>query len=210
MRADLAGEGENMRWFGWQEAPQSAANAATEGTMLERLAEPQHPQLALLLDYWEEKRGAGRTMPARGDISPTDIPRLMPHLVLFDILEDGKDGQIRVFGSELTEMVGEDRTGMRLSQINCQRQEQSAQNIRLRWLNIFHLTVAEKAPTFVKAPMSNSGRDFMIFHGACLPLCGKDSEEMKQILGILVTLPRSADELLPPPVPYGTEAPGFI
>jgi|GEM_PF-902321 len=188
-----------MRWFRTSQASLEHDNAANEGAGFTRLAEPQHPQVALLLDYWEEKRGPSRAMPARSDIKPTDIPSLMPYLILFDVLNEGEDGYIRVFGSELSELVGEDRTGMRLSEIECQRTDQTARNIRSRWLTSFQLSVHEKRPAFMKAPMNNIGRDFMIIHAAGFPLSGGTGEEPKQVLSIMTALAKDADDLLPPP-----------
>lgn len=189
-----------MRWFGLQQQiPSRRAQSGEEGADFIRLAEPQHPQIALLLDYWEEKRGPARSMPARGDISPTDIPSIMPHLVLFDILEDGADGYIRVFGSELGVLFGEDRTGLRLSQIQCQREDQPARNIRARWLSAFQISVREKVPAFIKLPMNNVGRDLMIVHAAGFPLSGGADDVPKQVLSIVAALPKNADDLLPPP-----------
>ncbi|MGK2741060.1 PAS domain-containing protein [Tepidicaulis sp. LMO-SS28] len=188
-----------MRWFRLGQASLEQDNHGSEGAAYTRLAEPQHPQIALLLDYWEEKRGPARRMPARSDIKPTDIPSLMPYLILFDVLNEGEDGYIRVFGSELSELIGEDRTGMRLSEIECQRTDQPARNIRSRWLTSFQLSVYEKVPAFMKAPMNNVGRDFMIIHAAGFPLSGDTGEEPKQVLSIMTALAKDADDLLPPP-----------
>ncbi len=63
--------------------------------------------LSALLDYWRSKL-AGRAMPRRADIEPTEIPQLLPHLQLVDRV----DGRFRyrlagtaivaAYGSELT------------------------------------------------------------------------------------------------------------
>jgi hypothetical protein len=42
------------------------------------------PEQRQLYDYWQGK-AAGRAMPARGDIQPTHIPRILPCISLLDV-----------------------------------------------------------------------------------------------------------------------------
>ncbi|MDP6690000.1 MAG: PAS domain-containing protein [Alphaproteobacteria bacterium] len=59
------------------------------------------------LDYWQRLRGE-RNMPARKDLNPADIPRLLPKLMLADVSDpeaDSKDPHIR-FRLVGTEVVG--------------------------------------------------------------------------------------------------------
>jgi hypothetical protein len=58
--------------------------------------------------YWLARRGL-RSMPARGDLNPGDIPALLPHLMLVDKLADGF--RYRLVGSSITREVGHDATG---------------------------------------------------------------------------------------------------
>jgi len=75
---------------------------------------PQMPKdFSLLLAYWAGKR-AGRAMPSRADIDPTELPgRLWPHLMLLDVLREG--GRIRfryrLVGSVFEEAFGRNPTG---------------------------------------------------------------------------------------------------
>ncbi len=61
-----------------------------------------------LYRYWLAKRG-GRTMPARRDIDPTEIPPLLPYL---GIIEHA-DGELRyrLIGTALGQQLGRDVTG---------------------------------------------------------------------------------------------------
>jgi hypothetical protein len=61
-----------------------------------------------LFAYWLSKRGS-RAMPARRDINPADIPRLLPFLVLVEKV----DGELRyrLVGSAIARAVGYDPTG---------------------------------------------------------------------------------------------------
>lgn len=70
----------------------------------------QDKQLLALYDYWLRKRGA-RTMPARADIDPTEIPKLLPLILLIDVLETG-EFRYRLTGTEIVSNFGSNVTGM--------------------------------------------------------------------------------------------------
>ncbi|GAB4391829.1 MAG: hypothetical protein Tsb0032_05170 [Kiloniellaceae bacterium] len=67
------------------------------------------PLLAELFSYWSE-RCRGRKAPARADIDPIDIPHLLPHLALTEIVPtDNPDGfriRYRLAGTEIEERFG--------------------------------------------------------------------------------------------------------
>lgn len=65
--------------------------------------------LAELWRYWNAKRSA-RAMPLRKEISPLDIPRLLPHLSLVDRLPSGQF-RYRLVGTAVAEAYGFDPTG---------------------------------------------------------------------------------------------------
>src|SRR5579885_3127635 len=46
-------------------------------------------RLQQVYDYWRGKTGA-RGLPSRRDIDPTEIPHLLPHLMLVDVLGNGR------------------------------------------------------------------------------------------------------------------------
>jgi hypothetical protein len=66
------------------------------------------------LDYWDSKR-AGRRMPRRRDIDPLEIPQLLSHVVLIDVLRDPLDFRYRLIGTAITARMGRDCTGEILS-----------------------------------------------------------------------------------------------
>jgi hypothetical protein len=73
------------------------------------MAEPAPVSFHLdLYRYWLSKRG-GRTMPARGDIDPADIPALLPYLGIVDKI----DGQLRyrLVGTDIVRQYGRELTG---------------------------------------------------------------------------------------------------
>lgn len=76
------------------------------------------PGFALLHRYWESKRRGGR-LPARVQIDPTEIPALLPQLLLFEVVA-GRDGprfRFRLAGTAFTNLVGRDVTGYCLDEL---------------------------------------------------------------------------------------------
>ena len=75
------------------------------------------PRLQSLHAYWNDRR-AGRDMPARSDIDPIDIPRLLPNLLLIDVEPGTRRLKVRVAGTTVVEMYGSDYTGRYLDEID--------------------------------------------------------------------------------------------
>lgn len=68
------------------------------------------PLLLQIYDYWNSLR-AGRRMPARKDIDPTQLPRHLPDLMLIDVLSKPIRFRYRLIGSRIVEASAENRTG---------------------------------------------------------------------------------------------------
>jgi hypothetical protein len=62
------------------------------------IAQHRHSQVRELYCYWDGKRG-GRRMPARADIDPSEIARLLPHLLLVDVERDPLRFRCRLAGT---------------------------------------------------------------------------------------------------------------
>jgi hypothetical protein len=73
------------------------------------------PRLADALAYWRGKRGS-RAMPGRADIDPVEIPKLLPHVMLVDVLGPGSY-RYRLIGSENANEHGINATGLSLDQV---------------------------------------------------------------------------------------------
>ena len=74
------------------------------------------------LEYWQSLRGP-RRMPARKDLNPADIPRLLPKLMLADVgrVDAGTDFppiRFRLVGTEVVGRFGYELTGCSLSEID--------------------------------------------------------------------------------------------
>ena len=70
-------------------------------------------RLLALYSYWESKRG-DRSMPARADIDPAEIPSLLSIILLMDTSTAG-EYRYRLVGTEIVRWLGRDTTGQTFS-----------------------------------------------------------------------------------------------
>lgn len=149
------------------------------------LAAPTNANVARLIAYWHQKRGQ-RTMPERKDIIPREIITLLPYTVIYDVLDDGADFRVRVFGTALVELVGEERTGKRVSEFgdHC-NPPTNAEIVRRRWMDGLSASYASGVPECVTGLMSSSRRSYITWHGVSCPL-GPDGQKPAQMLGLMI------------------------
>ena len=76
----------------------------------------RYDSLLQALAYWDSKR-RGRPMPARRDLDPIEIPRLLPRIILTDVLRDPLDFRYRLIGTEVVAVARRDFTGSRFSEM---------------------------------------------------------------------------------------------
>lgn len=75
------------------------------------LRDPRYPDLEDVLDYWEAKRG-GRFAPSRADIEPLDLLRVLPRIMIADVLSDPLDFRYRLSGTAIADVHGTEMTGL--------------------------------------------------------------------------------------------------
>jgi PAS domain-containing protein len=73
------------------------------------------PRLRQVYDYWRCK-ATGRAMPRRADIDPTEIPNLLPDVMLVDVLPQGRY-RYRLIGTENALAQGMSATGRYLDEV---------------------------------------------------------------------------------------------
>ncbi|HUK61161.1 MAG TPA: PAS domain-containing protein [Stellaceae bacterium] len=73
-------------------------------------------RLVRLYQYWLAQRGA-RRMPSRADIDPLEMRFILGHLMLIDVSHPGPEFRVRLQGSELSWWIGQELTGMNLSDV---------------------------------------------------------------------------------------------
>lgn len=66
--------------------------------------------------YWDRIR-AGHAMPRREDIDPAEIPRLLPFVMLVDVLEKPLDFKFRLVGTAIQSIVAGNYLGRRFSEL---------------------------------------------------------------------------------------------
>jgi hypothetical protein len=67
------------------------------------------------LDYWR-RQAAGKAMPRRAEIDPIDIPKLLPDVMLVEVLPSGRY-RYRLIGTENAEAHGINATGRYLDEV---------------------------------------------------------------------------------------------
>ena len=74
---------------------------------------PTHTEI---LAYWDRKRG-GRRMPARANIDPMEIPHLLGHVMLLDVLGPPLDFRYRLLGDDILLRARPGLKGQRFGEI---------------------------------------------------------------------------------------------
>lgn len=69
--------------------------------------------LSDLYGYWVGLRKNG-AIPSRSDLDPTDIPKLLPYVILAECYDEGRRIKFRLTGSDIAFTQGADLTGLYL------------------------------------------------------------------------------------------------
>jgi len=85
------------------------ARSPTAAEIEARIAEC-HPDIHVIMAYWRGK-AAGRRMPKRGDIDPSDLKPYLPRISLIDVVADERRFVYRLVGTEEVALRGYDPTG---------------------------------------------------------------------------------------------------
>jgi hypothetical protein len=70
----------------------------------------------MLFDYWLSAAGS-RQMPARSDIDPQGVTKLLPHIGLIDVANGLEEARFRLAGTKLHDIYGREITGQKLGQV---------------------------------------------------------------------------------------------
>ncbi len=79
--------------------------------------EAQTPELQFLLDHWQRLRDGAALAPAE-KITPFDMRPALGHVALVDVLEEGRNGRFRLFGSKIAQRAGIDMTGQLIGDLD--------------------------------------------------------------------------------------------
>jgi len=71
-----------------------------------------HPKIAAIHAYWQSRRPSPDRLPGRAAIDPAEIPTLLPHIFLLDVIEHPLRMRYRLVGSTLVLAGGRELTGL--------------------------------------------------------------------------------------------------
>jgi len=146
-------------------------NRTETGAFRAQLVVPEQRQL---YDYWLDK-AAGRKMPTRADILPTQIPRILPSISLVDIEPELGRSRVRLAGTRLREIYDREITGMCIEDLDWGDK-------RDYWLASYRRTVESAVPTqgIIRGPRIH--KEHLVQYWLKLPLCSDDSGQIKILL----------------------------
>jgi PAS domain len=142
------------------------------GAFRAQLVVPEHRQL---FDYWLHCCG-GRRVPCRGDIKPSQIPRLLPGISLIDVAEDLAKSTVRLAGTRLREIHDREITGLTVEALEWGNKHEY-------WLAAYRRTVEQGEPTqgVLKGPRVQ--KDHMVQYWLRLPISREGNGSVDMVLG---------------------------
>lgn len=143
------------------------------------------PEQRQLYDYWLSCAN-GKELPARSDINPAQIPRLLPYLSLLDVAADIEASRVRLAGTRLRDVYDREITGLPLSEIDLGSK-------RDYWLAAYRHTAFDAKPTqgIVRGPLLN--KEHLVQYWLRLPLVS-ETGSVNMVLGLDVFLSAMDEE----------------
>ncbi|MBN9571278.1 MAG: PAS domain-containing protein [Alphaproteobacteria bacterium] len=145
--------------------------------------DPAHlanPTLAVLLDYWNAKRGA-RPMPARKDIRPNELKEHLGWVNLVDVLPGGQDFRYRLIGTLVTEYFLAESTGQTVSQAFARW----GSAVQSTVLQLFSATARNRKVIHASGAPNTLARGFEAYESLFFPL-SDDGETVNVIMNAFV------------------------
>ena len=132
---------------------------------------------SFLLDlyaYWNARRG-DRPVLDRADIDPVNIPTLLPHLYITDVLPS-REFRVRLIGTHMVQRLGWDPTGKKISEI--------LSGSYLAYVHSFlRAAVDARNPVFCESNYSIPGKDYLRVKRLILPMTHGGSEIALLLIG---------------------------
>jgi hypothetical protein len=136
----------------------------------------QHPVLAFLKDYWNSRK-AGRPLPSRADIKPSDLKQHLGWIILLDALPDYADFRYRTIGTRVAQYFLADSTGKTLSEAFGSYGEAAVNGV----LSVHRKAAQDKTIVRAFGGAGWLGRSFLDFDALFLPL-SDDGQAVNMIL----------------------------
>jgi len=139
------------------------------------------PLLAELYQYWSNRR-AQRSLPARSDIDPVDIPQLLPHIALTEIVPspDGKEPRFRyrLAGTQIEERFGCPLTNRFLDEIK--------QGEYLTYIqSLYRQVMTGLAPVYAESSFEAGDSNTLLAKRLMLPLSDDQRNVNMVLIGVL-------------------------
>jgi hypothetical protein len=157
----------------------------TEGMTLDWSCTTDLAEVRRAFCYWDRKR-AGRELPARSDIIPSEIKDILPIVQLYDLLEHALAYRVRLLGTRIAKAFPESPTGQIFD-------GRSAHTLVKRMLMVFGHVARERRPLIARA--TNTAIDSLSFaaiESIYLPLSESGAEVDIVFAATVVKPPRSA------------------
>lgn len=130
-------------------------------------------ELRELYDYWLSKCQDGG-LPARRDIDAVEIPRLLRHLALLEVVGDAEDFVFVLAGGRIEEVHGRSLRGVRLGDL--QKAFEKAPSA-----DSYVAAVRSRAPQYQQASLKEYGKADWACRRLILPL-SSDGERVDSLL----------------------------
>ncbi len=127
-------------------------------------------------DYWNQKRGS-KAMPARDDIDPSEILKILPHVFLLDVRPEPLDFRYRLIGTKMDEHMMGSYTGLWMSEIPHQKAPSRI------WASCRQV-VEQKQPLSSDTPYVGKHKEFLTTEDLIMPL----SDDGEQVSMLFVTV----------------------
>lgn len=125
-------------------------------------------------DYWRSKGWPDR-IPARADIKPMEIPKLLPNVILLDVREEPRDFCYRLIGTGVVHHLAEDITGQWMSKIEHQRPPS-------RIWESCEKVVETRCPYLSSVPYVGPHAEFLYGEDIILPLADESGDVEKLLV----------------------------
>ncbi|HEY5336647.1 MAG TPA: PAS domain-containing protein [Rhizomicrobium sp.] len=135
-----------------------------------------HPTLTFLHDYWNAKRG-DRKMPARKDVSPSDLRQHLGWIFLADVLPDADDFRYRLVGNLVGSYFGLNGTHQTLREVFAPFGRETVEGTLL----IYRKVVSGQLPVRVTGQTNWDGKGLEPYETVYLPL-SDDGQTANMIL----------------------------
>jgi hypothetical protein len=156
-----------------REDPEFLAKLAVAGVRPSMDLTPADPALQQLLDYWTSKLN-GRAMPSRADIDPTEIPHLLPDLLLAEVHYEPRRYRWRLIGTAVTGILGRDSTNKWFDELY-------EGKILEAFEAVMDMTLAVHGPVRFEGTGRFANKDYLAYESLHLPL-SKDGTTIDMIL----------------------------